>query len=87
MKKIKQIPFDFESEDGLWDALKTCKDREQEIFCLYFGFREDRQHTLKEIAKIYSISPARAGQIKAKVLRRLEHKSRVAMYKPSDSRL
>ena len=58
------------------EALKLLKEREAEVLKMRFGIEDGNEHTLREIAKQFGVTPSRIGQIEAKALRRLKHPTR-----------
>ena len=54
-------------------ALATLSAKEKEILRLRFGIGEEREHTLEEVGKRFSVTRERIRQIEAKALRKLRH--------------
>ena len=57
-------------------VLKTLTPREAKIIRMRFGIRFDKDHTLEEVGKQFSITRERVRQIEAKALRKLKHPNR-----------
>jgi len=57
--------------------MSSLKDRERKIIELFFGFNDtNKEYSLNEIAKKYSLTRERVRQIKEKAMRRLRHRAR-----------
>jgi len=59
--------------DELLDGFKA---REAEVLRLRFGFRDDTEHTLEEIGRLFNVTRERIRQIEAKALKKLAHPAR-----------
>jgi RNA polymerase primary sigma factor len=57
-------------------VLNTLPHREAEVIKMRFGIGFDKDHTLEEIGRHFSISRERVRQIEAKTLRKLKHANR-----------
>src|SRR4030043_1499421 len=57
-------------------VLKTLTPREAEIIRMRFGIGFDKDHTLEEVGRQFSITRERVRQIEAKAIRKLRHPSR-----------
>ena len=57
-------------------VLNTLDPRETEIIKMRFGIGFDKDHTLEEIGRHFSISRERVRQVEAKALRKLKHTNR-----------
>jgi RNA polymerase primary sigma factor len=57
-------------------VLNTLTPREEEIIRMRFGIGIDRDHTLEEVGRHFSITRERVRQIEAKALRKLKHTDR-----------
>jgi RNA polymerase primary sigma factor len=57
-------------------VLKTLTPREAEIIRMRFGIGLDKDHTLEEVGRQFSITRERVRQIEAKAIRKLKHPSR-----------
>ena len=58
-------------------SMSSLKDRERKIIELFFGFNDtNKEYSLNEIAKKYSLTRERVRQIKEKAMRRLRHRAR-----------
>jgi RNA polymerase primary sigma factor len=53
--------------------LDTLSPREQQVIRMRFGIGVDRNHTLKEIGKVLSITRERVRQIEARAMNKLKH--------------
>ena len=60
-----------EAEEILYAALKKLPDREARILELHFGLGPHREHTLKELSKLFGVSFQRIHQIKRHALKTL----------------
>jgi len=74
-------------EKSLWEqelrekmeaVLKTLTHREREILKLRYGIGDGYIYTLKEVARIFSVTRERVRQIEAKAKRKLQHPVRMA---------
>ena len=64
-------------KDELNLALSTLKDREREVLSMAYGVGKYKEpKSRREMSKIFGISIGRIGQLIAKSLRRLRHKTR-----------
>lgn len=57
-------------------ALAALRPREEAVLRARFGIGEDRQHTLEEVGRQYSITRERARQIEQRALEKLRNQSR-----------
>jgi RNA polymerase primary sigma factor len=57
-------------------VLNTLTPREEKIIRMRFGIGIDRDHTLEEVGRHFSITRERVRQIEAKALRKLKHTNR-----------
>jgi len=57
-------------------VLNTLDNREAEVIRMRFGIGFDKDHTLEEIGRHFSISRERVRQVEAKALRKLKHTNR-----------
>jgi RNA polymerase primary sigma factor len=60
---------DLQSQVGRY--LARLSDREREIICLRYGIGTDREHTLEEISRRFSLSRERIRQIEAEAMKKL----------------
>ncbi len=58
-------------------VLNTLTQREAEVIRMRFGIGEDRDHTLEEVGRHFSITRERVRQIEVKALRKLKHPNRL----------
>jgi len=63
-------------KDHLDEVLHTLSDREAKVLKLRFGLEGNKQMTLEEVGKVFSVTRERIRQIEAKALRKLKHPSR-----------
>jgi RNA polymerase primary sigma factor len=56
--------------------LKTLTPREEKIIRMRFGIGVDRDHTLEEVGKHFSITRERVRQIEVKAMKKLKHINR-----------
>jgi RNA polymerase primary sigma factor len=61
--------------------LHTLTPREAEIIRMRFGIGFDKDHTLEEVGRHFSITRERVRQIEAKALRKLKHPNRLRALK------
>lgn len=66
-----------ESINKLHLILKTLPPKEEKVIRMRFGIGADKDHTLDEIGRHFSISRERVRQIELKALRKLKHPSRM----------
>jgi RNA polymerase primary sigma factor len=62
-------------------VLKTLTPKEAEIIRMRFGIGFDKDHTLEEVGRHFSITRERVRQIEAKALRKLKHPNRLRALK------
>jgi RNA polymerase primary sigma factor len=62
-------------------VLDTLTPREAEIIRMRFGIRVNRDHTLEEVGRYFSITRERVRQIEFKALRKLRHPNRLRALK------
>ncbi len=62
--------------EHILNVLKTLTPREAEIIKMRFGIGFDKDHTLEEVGRHFSITRERVRQIEAKALRKLKHPNR-----------
>jgi len=67
--------FDKEKQDVIRSVLSTLSPREALIIDMRFGLNGKTESTLKEIGDEIGICRARVGQIEAKALRKLRHRT------------
>ncbi len=70
-----------ESLNRLHLILKSLPPKEEKVIRMRFGIGADKDHTLDEIGKYFSISRERVRQIELKALRKLKHPSRMRFLK------
>ena len=58
---------------------KNLTDKERDIIKKRFGFEDEEEKTLIEIAKEYNVTPCRIRQIEKKALRKLRHPSNLKL--------
>ena len=63
-------------KEQLDEVLDTLTEREQKVLRLRFGMNDGRARTLEEVGKEFDVTRERNGQIEAKALRKLRHRSR-----------
>ena len=63
-------------DEEIQDILATLGDRHEQILSLYFGLKDGKCLTQKEIAKEYKVTHTRIGQIIHRSLVRLRHPTR-----------
>ena len=70
-------PFDAAAQQNLREkttkVLSSLSPREERVVRMRFGIGVDKEHTLEEIAEVFSVSRDRIRQIEAKALRKLKH--------------
>ena len=70
-------PFDAAAQQNLREkttkVLSSLSPREERVVRMRFGIGVDKEHTLEEIAQVFSVSRDRIRQIEAKALRKLKH--------------
>ena len=66
-----------EVKEGFQRVLKTLSPKEEKVLKMRYGFGEERNHTLKEVGKFFSITGERVRQIQLKARRKLMHPSRL----------
>ena len=73
-------PEDFaicnERKNFIYEMLGTLSSKEERVIKMRFGIG-DQEHTLEEVGRKLSRSPARVRQIEARALRKLKHPSRL----------
>jgi RNA polymerase primary sigma factor len=65
-----------ELTDQILMILKTLTPREEKIIRMRFGIGVDRDHTLEEVGKHFSITRERVRQIEVKAMKKLKHINR-----------
>ncbi len=75
LKYYEQIDL----KENIRKALNLLTPREKTILKLRFGIDTEREYSLEEVGKLYNITRERVRQIEAKAIRKLRHKSRVAI--------
>ncbi len=88
--KLSLKPFEVvmvdETRAHVGKALAALPPREEAVLRARFGISEDRQHTLEEVGRQYSITRERARQIEQRALENLRNQSRHAIFKESQRR-
>ena len=78
-------PFDAAAQQNLREkttkVLSSLTPREERVVRMRFGIGVDKEHTLEEIAQVFSVSRDRIRQIEAKALRKLKHPLRARILK------
>ena len=80
-KLIEDIVHGDRTEQAINECLETLTPREQKILNLRFGLNGNEEMTLREVGKIFGITPERVRGIESKALRKLRHPSRSEMIK------
>jgi RNA polymerase primary sigma factor len=62
-------------------VLNTLTPREEKVIRMRFGIGFDKDHTLEEVGRQFSITRERVRQIEAKALRKLKHPNRLSALK------
>ena len=63
-------------------VLSSLTPREERVLRMRFGFSNNTDYTLEEVAQHFKVSRERIRQVEAKALRKLKHPSRSAILKP-----
>ena len=58
------------------NALAALSERERQVIELRFGLNDQKEHTLEEVSRYFSVTRERIRQIEAKALRKLRHPTR-----------
>ena len=73
-------PFDAAAQQNLREkttkVLSSLTPREERVVRMRFGIGVDKEHSLGEIAQVFSVTSERIRSIEAKALRKLKHPSR-----------
>jgi RNA polymerase primary sigma factor len=67
--------------DYILKVLNTLTPKEERVIRMRFGIGFDKDHTLEEVGRQFSITRERVRQIEAKALRKLKHPSRLRALK------
>ena len=70
-----------ETSEQIQRVLRTLTPKEETVIRMRFGIGVDRDHTLEEVGRYFSITRERVRQIEAKALRKLKHPSRLRALK------
>jgi RNA polymerase sigma factor (sigma-70 family) len=62
------------------EMLDTLTEREKQIMLLRYGFDGKDEYTLREIGKVFNLSPGRIREIECKALRKLRHPKTAAYF-------
>ncbi len=65
-------------KDATGDALKTLSPKEEKVIKMRFGIGYEREHTLEEIGREFSVTRERIRQIESKALRQLRDPKRMS---------
>jgi RNA polymerase sigma factor (sigma-70 family) len=65
-----------EITDKILKILKTLNPNEEKVIKMRFGIGLDRDHTLEEVGRHFSLTRERIRQIEEKALRKLKHPNR-----------
>ena len=65
-----------EITDKILEILKTLNPNEEKVIRMRFGIGFDRDHTLEEVGRHFSLTRERIRQIEEKALRKLKHSNR-----------
>ena len=63
-------------------VLSSLTPREERVLRMRFGFSNNTDYTLEEVAQHFKVSRERIRQVEAKALRKLKHPSRSTILKP-----
>src|SRR5262249_8448401 len=78
--KDATLPIDVVIQSNLRETttgvLASVTPREERVLRMRYGIGMNKEHTLEEVGKLFSVSRERIRQIEAKALRKLKHPSR-----------
>lgn len=78
---LEDIAIDNSLRMSILSLLDELSEREKNIIVLRFGLKDDQDHTLAEIGKMYGVTRERIRQIEEKALKKLRHPNRVKLLK------
>lgn len=66
-----QLSIESQLRSDLRDSLNTLTDKERRIVMLRFGIEQDETKSLREVGKIFNLSPERVRQIEERAIKKL----------------
>lgn len=78
---LETIVVDKSLQTVILSLLDDLSEKEKNILMLRFGLKDNQEHTLEEIGKIYGVTRERIRQVEANAIKKLRHPNRTKVLK------